>query len=338
MRSRAFLAGALVIGLAVAVAPPSGSRAAGTPTTKLTVAQGFVAPFAIGLWIAASQGIFVRNGLDVDVTVMNSTQAMQALIGGSVQVMLGSPGQGLAADADGADVIAIATLAPRIAYRLVGRGISRPQDLRGRRLGTSSPGLSTDRAAMIIYLRSIGLNPKENTYINAGPPAQRILAASAGTIDATVIDPAQWLAADRVGLTLIADLTTSKVPWDHDVVQITRDFLRGHRGAVTALIRSLVEANAFILNPANKAAVIDSLVKHLQMDRSQAGDLELNYQLITKVYTVRKPYPSLDAARTLIENLKNDFPELVKARPEQYVDRSFVKLLDDSGEIDRLYR
>ncbi len=338
MRSRSVLACALVLGLAVAVTSPPGSRAAGAPMTRLTVAQGFVAPFAIGFWIAASQGIFARNGLDVDVTVVNSTNAMQALIGGSVQVMLGSPGQGLAADVDGADVVAVATLAPRIAYRLVGRGISRPQDLRGKRLGMSSAGLSTDRAAMYIYLRSIGINPKENTYINAGPPAQRVLAVTAGTVDATMIDPAQFLAAQRAGVTLIADLTTSKIPWDHDVVQVTRGFIQSHRSAATALVRSLVEANAFILKGANKDAVIDSLVRHLQMDRSQPGDLELNYQLITKLYTVRRPYPSLDAARTLIENLKNDFPELTKVRPEQYVDPSFVKMLDDSGEIDRLYR
>lgn len=338
MRPRAALATALVLGLVLAATSPSGSRAAGSSMTKITVAQGFVAPFAISVWIAGAQGIFAKNGLDASVTIVNSTQATQALLGGSVQVMLGSPGQGLAADAGGADVIAIATLAPRIAYRLVGRGISRPEELRGKRLGTSSPGLSTDRAAMVIYLRSIGLNPKDNTFITAGPPAQRLVAASTGTIDATVIDPAQWLAADRVGLALIADLTTSRIPWDHDVVQTTREYLRTHRNTVVAFVRSLVEANAFILNPANKAAVIESLAKNLQMDRSQTGDLELNYQLTTKLYTVRKPYPSLDAAKTLIENLKNDFPELTMARPEQYVDRSIVKTLDDSGDIDRLYK
>lgn len=336
MRSRALLAAALVSGLILS--GPSGSRAAGPSVTRLTVAQGFIAPFAIGVWIAGDHGIFARNGLDVDVTVVNSTQAMQALLGGSVQVMLGSPGQGLAADADGADVVEIATLAPRMAYRLVGRGISRPEELRGKRLGTSSPGLSTDRAAMVVYLRSIGLNPKDATFITAGPPAQRLTAASAGAIDATVIDPAQWLAAERAGLSLIADLTTTKIPWDHDVVQTTRQYLNAHRGTVVAFVRSLVEANAFVLNPANKPAVIESLAKHLRIERAQTGDLELNYQLTTKFYTVRKPYPSLDAARTLIENLKADFPEITKARPELYVDRSLVKALDDGGFIDRLYK
>ncbi len=316
----------------------SASLGGGAQLVKITVAQGFVAPFAIGIWIAGTQGIFARNGLDVDVTVVNSTQAMQALLGGSVQVMLGSPGQGLAANAEGADVIEIATLAPRMAYRVVGRGLSRPEDLRGKRLGTSGPGLSTDRAAMVIYLRSIGLNPRENTFITAGPPAQRLVAATTGTIDATVIDPAQWLAAERAGLSFVADLTTARIPWDHDVVQTTRTYLNTHRNIVTAFVRSLVEANAFILRPANKTAVIESLAKNLQIDRAQTGDLELNYQLTTKLYTVKKPYPSLEAARTLIENLKVDFPDLAKARPEQYVERAILKTLDESGDIDRLYK
>jgi ABC-type nitrate/sulfonate/bicarbonate transport system substrate-binding protein len=259
MRWRVESAAALVLGLAFTWALPSGSLAAGTPATRIIVAQGFVAPFAIGVWIAGSQGIFARNGLEANIVIVNSTQAMQALPGGSVQVMLGSPGQGLAA-------------------------------------------------------------------------------ASTGTIDTTVIDPAQWLAADRAGLSLIADLTTNKIPWDHDVVQMTRGYIQAHRNVAMAFVRSLVEANAFILNPGNKAAVVDSLVKNLKMDWSQTGDLELNYQIITKFYTVRKPYPSLDAARLLIENLKSDFPDLTKAQPDRYVDGSIVKTLDDSGEIDKLYR
>lgn len=338
MRSRAVLAAALVLGLVLTLSAPFGSRAAGAPMTKIVVAQGFIAQFAIGVWIAAAHDIFARNGLDVDVTVANSTQAMQALVGGSVQIMLGSPGQGLSADAGGAAVVEIATLAPRMAYRFVGRSIRGPQDFKGKKLGTSSPGLSTDRAAMVLYLRSTGVDPRDVTFITAGPPAQRLVAASTGAIDATVIDPAQWLAAERAGLSLIADLTTAKIPWDHDVVQTTRQYLNAHRTIVMAFVRSLVEANAFILTPANKSAVIDSLAKNLKIDRAETGDLELIYQLTTKLYTARKPYPSLDAARTLIENLKSDFPDLTKVRPEEYVDRSIVKALDDSGFIDRLYK
>jgi ABC-type nitrate/sulfonate/bicarbonate transport system substrate-binding protein len=336
-RLRRCAAAGLAIGvLVVAPAPPRSFGAA--PPVRITIAQGFVAPFAIGLWIAAAHGIFGRNGLDVDVSIVNSTQAMQALISGSVQVMLGSPGQGLAANAAGADVVEVATLAPRIAYRLVGRGFTKPEELRAKRLGTSAPGLSTDRAAMIVYLRSIGLNPNDNTFVTAGPPAQRLVAIVGGGIDATVIDPAQWLAADRAGLSLVADLTTLKIPWDHDVVQTTRQYVNTHRPVITALVRSLVEANAFILTPGNKPAVIRSLSRNLKIDPALTGDLELNYQLTTKLYTVRKPYPSLEAARTLIENLKGDFPDLVKVNLGAYVDRSFVRELDESGYIDRLYK
>ncbi len=339
MRRPALLTTTLVsLALAISLALPARTPAAGASPIRITVAQGFVAPFAIGVWIAASRGIFARNGLDADVTVVNSTQGMQALVGGSVQIMLGSPGQGLSADAGGGDVVEVATLAPRMAYRFVGRGISRPQDFKGKKLGTSSAGLSTDRAAMVLYLRSIGVDPLDTTFINAGQPAQRVVAASAGVIDATVIDPAQWLAAQRAGLSLIADLTTTKIPWDHDVVQTTRRYLGTNRQTVRAFVRSLVEANAFILNPANKTDIIDSLSRNLKIDRSEAGDLELNYQLTTKVYTARKPYPSLAAARTLIAGLRSDFPELAQVRPESYVDGSFVKELDDSGFIDRLYK
>ena len=336
---RAFISGIALIlpTLALGLAPAALLGGPAAPT-KMAVAQGFVAPFAIGVWIAGTHGIFARNGLNVDVSIASSTQAMQALLAGSVQVTLGSPDQGLAAVASGADVVEVATLAPRIAYRLVGRGISRPEELRGKRLGTSSPDLSTDRAAMVLYLRSIGLNPRDNTFITAGQPAQRLAAITSGGIDATVVEPAQWLAADRAGLSLVADLTTSKAPWDHDVVQTTRQYANAHRQAVAAFVRSLVEANAFILAPANKAAVVESLSRNLGIDPTYNGDLEFNYQLTTKLYTIRKPYPSLDAAKALIENLKGDYPDLTNASPAAYVDRSYVRALDESGYIDRLYK
>jgi hypothetical protein len=137
---------------------------------------------------------------------------------------------------------------------------------------------------------------------------------------------------------LVADLTGLRIPWDHDVVQTTRQYVNAHRPAIAAFVRSLVEANAFILAPANKSATIESLSRNLKIDPGLTGDLELNYQLTTKLYTVRKPYPSLEAARTLIENLKGDFPDLVKVNLGAYVERSFVGALDDSGYIDRLYK
>ena len=52
--------------------------------------------------------------------------------------------------------------------------------------------------------------------------------------------------------------------------------------------------------------------------------------------TVRKPYPSLGAARTLVENLRADFPDLVRVNLDAYVERSFVRALDESGYIDGL--
>jgi hypothetical protein len=50
-----------------------------------------------------------------------------------------------------------------------------------------------------------------------------------------------------------------------------------------------------------------------------------------------KQYPTLEGIKTILEPLKND-PKVKAAKPEDFVDMRFIKELDESGYIDRLYK
>ncbi len=327
----------LFFGISAVMVPGSANAAA---PTKVTVGQAFVAPAAAGFWVGRDRGLFAKYGLDATIVrITGSTQAVQALLAGEIQFMLGAPAQGFSAVAAGADLLSIATLGPKMPYLLVARPpIQTAADLKGKQVGVSSAGLSSDRVALLIALKQLKLDPQRDgiSLLVTGPQTQRVQALLAGRIDASNLDPLQRAIAERSGMVVVSDLAALGIPWDHDVVLLERRFAKSHPEVVEAILKGLLEANAFILSPANKRAVMPILAKELKLDREE--DIELAYNITLSLYVVKKPYPSTKAAEALIEAVRSDFPQLARVSLETHIDLSFMKKLDESGFIDQLYR
>ncbi len=62
------------------------------------------------------------------------------------------------------------------------------------------------------------------------------------------------------------------------------------------------------------------------------------YQGIGLTLTPQKPYPTLRGIEVMLRELAARDPKAKAARPEEFVDLTFVKELDSSGFIDRLYK
>jgi hypothetical protein len=68
--------------------------------------------------------------------------------------------------------------------------------------------------------------------------------------------------------------------------------------------------------------------------------------LVAKSYDVsmgeevypRKQYPSLAGLRTVLESMEKEEPKAKEAKPEDFVDSRYLKELDESGFINRLYK
>jgi len=78
------------LALAALLSAAAGTRAAPGPE-KVVIAQGFVGGADVTLQTAQKLGLFEKYGVAVEIDVMNSTQAIQSLIAGKVQVMFGAP-------------------------------------------------------------------------------------------------------------------------------------------------------------------------------------------------------------------------------------------------------
>jgi len=93
--------------------------AAAHAQTKMTVAYSSIGPMAAGVWMAKESGAFEKYGLQTDILLITSGPvAVQALIGGDLQVVSAASNAVINAVLNGAPIIAVGGTANRPYHRL----------------------------------------------------------------------------------------------------------------------------------------------------------------------------------------------------------------------------
>ena len=102
---------------------------------------------------------------------------------------------------------------------------------------------------------------------------------------------------------------------------------------VASVIAALAEAIHFYKT--EKEPSIKILSKYLQTNDREA--LEETYREIALKVVPEKPYPTLPGIQTILNELGVKNPKAKASKPEEFVDSSFVKRLDDEKFFERLY-
>jgi hypothetical protein len=98
----------------------------------------------------------------------------------------------------------------------------------------------------------------------------------------------------------------------------------------------LLQANAYVLNPANHNTVINLLKTQLGLKSDQEADGA--YADLTRFYVLKKPLPSREGLQTIITEVGKEVPKAASLKFEDVVDASIIQKLDKSGFIDNLYK
>jgi ABC-type nitrate/sulfonate/bicarbonate transport system substrate-binding protein len=118
-------------------------------------------------------------------------------------------------------------------------------------------------------------------------------------------------------------------------VSTTRTFIRESPDTVRKYVRSQVEAIHRIKT--DRETALKVLVKYLgPQDRDI---LEKSYdELSSDEKFPPKQYPTLEGIKNILEPLAQTDAKAKAAKPEDFVDMSLIKELDDSGFISDLYK
>ena len=284
------------------------------------------------LLVARDQGFFRKYDLDVNLIYMhNAAVALSALSAGEAQFYSGSAnGSVLGAIANGLDMTFIAGLANKLnGTMVVAPAIQSPADLKGKNIGIQSIGGGVWMITQLV-LEHWGLEPKRDA-INlriVGDESVMVQSLILGSIDATYAGYAYANMLKKQGFRVLADLTKLGVPFQSTAILARRGYLSGNSATAEKVIRALVEAITFIQRPGNKAAVVATLTKNLQIVRPE--DAEEGYEVIRNVYE-RRVFPNVEGINNAIRLLGMGNEKIRQLKAASIVDDSIVRKLEKDG-------
>jgi NitT/TauT family transport system substrate-binding protein len=219
-------------------------------------------------WIAKERGFFASHGVDAELIYTSGALSMQALLGGSVELVLGSIFDPLSAIAAGGDIVIIGSFNNSPPYVMAARSDVRDmKDLRGRKVGVRSltgPATATTQ----FMLEEIGLDSKRDVNIvRVGGTAARLVALKDGHIDAALIDEAVAQRAKENGLNVIH---LKGAPQIHTGAYAKRSGLQQRVAAITAAMRALRDAAVYMKT--NKSGTVQVIQRVMKVSDKQVAE------------------------------------------------------------------
>jgi len=278
------------------------------------------------VWVAKETGLFKKYGLDVEPIFLRGGQlATQALAAGDPPIV--NIGTVVQANLTGFNLVLIAAVETSYDQIVFARsGITKLEQLKGKRFGISGYGAATHYTA-IILARHLSLDPnKDLTLVPGGPDAERLAALSAGRLDATFFSSSGAPPARKMGFNELLQIADLGVEVQGNGLATSRDYVKSNRDTVKAAMKGFVEAIYFIY--ANKKEAQRVFAKYMRTN--DPAVLEDSYEGYVKMIP-KKPYATLKGIQFMLDMLAEKMPQAKTAKPEQFVDLSFLEELEKEG-------
>jgi NitT/TauT family transport system substrate-binding protein len=327
----------IIIFLVLAVLAAAGLVRPAAGASKTVISFAGINPRQTPLWIAQEQGLFAKHGADTEVVFIRTGPIQVASVSsGATQFAYAGPASILGANAAGADLRVIASFTNRLTYTIIARPeIKRPEELRGKRFGVQAIGGSVWMGA-VLGLEYLGLEQRRDNIniLNIGDQTVLAQALESGTIDATALDGVFSRRLKQKGFTVLAELAETKIPYVSNVIVGTRALFQTQPELAENLLKGLIESLAFILAPANKSVVVNTIMKRLKI--TDASVAEQGYRDLVQI-SDQRPYVSLEGMRNIQRLIKIQNPVVGNVKLEELIDNRPLKKLEDSGFLQRTY-
>jgi NitT/TauT family transport system substrate-binding protein len=198
------------------------------------------------LYVGMRTGLFAQENLEIQWIQVGSSVVVTALLAGEIDAA-GIAGSAMRAAARGAPLKAILFPYSRSLVVLMGApGIKRVQDLKGKVVGTTGPGATTELAASMV-LQNHGMDPKKDvTFMNIGGAETSVLAMRNGTIHARAFNPDAAVLLKKQGFTELGVLADMG-PWPWAGYSTSDAHLASRRDKLKRWTRAMVKSLQFIL-------------------------------------------------------------------------------------------
>ena len=331
--SMAVVSGCGGAGSPAAVTSPTagGAAANATPTAaptvvKLRAAYGNVTPANLAPFYAKEKGIFLQNGLDVDLSLIDGGgKSMAALLGSSVEIAQLGGTELMNAFVGGGDVEAVTLFVPVSPWVLMApSAYTGPNDLKGKTLGVASKGGSSE-IALNQQVAGLGLKLSDVTILATGSTANLTSAMLAKQVYAGPGHPPDTAALFKAGYKVVYDLAAQNVPAVENCTIVTKKYANEHKDVLQKYVDSLVLAAAAMKK--DKAGTLPVMAKLLNVTDQDALSQTYDYY-VTQIFPI---YPSVTPPAWTYsrDELAKTTPTVKDLDVTKIIDNQFVKNAQD---------
>jgi NitT/TauT family transport system substrate-binding protein len=284
------------------------------------------------LWVTQEQGLFKRQGLDTQLLYIGGgTVVTQALIGGDVQFVRLGAAAVIQASLRGAELKMISNTVNTLIFSLIAKPeIRSPQELKGKKIGLTRIGGSTD-FALDLVLNKAGLRKGPDVaVIQTGGMPQLLGALSAGAVDAGVFSPPTSILALKMGMRELVDFADTGITYAASPVATTQSILSKQRDLAVRFVRAYSEGiHRVTTDPEGTMKVVAKYTK----EKDPAVLTEL-YRIYGVKHLDKIPYVKSDAVEAI---LRSEVKGAENSKPSEFIDNTVVSGLEQEGLFRKLY-
>jgi len=302
----------------------------GAQTIKMTVGQAGVNPGTSLYFIAQKENLFAKHGLDVKIIETTTTSAVQAMIGGSMQVALGAGAAFVTATLAGSPpFVLVSSWINVFPYAVVARKeIAKVQDLKGKMGQVGATFGSAPDVALRFGMSKLGLDPEKDVKLTqmARPDWANVMAQlERGDVQFSVLPPPYDRMGEKRGFHTLFSLPDLGIPWQQNGEWVQRSYLTTNREAVVRFVR--VVADAMKVYFSQKEKTLTYLSEFLGSNRE---DTEYAYQIFAK-WAERNPRPTAESIKNTLVAIKSTTPNAATADPASFIDTGIIDQLVKEG-------
>ncbi len=261
---------ALAFGAVLALALTAAGAA---PPVHVTFATPSLTALNWTNFVAQALGFYDREGLQLDLSVVEPKTILSAIISGSIEIGLGNGADAIVADDKGADLVAVGSGADSNPYKfMAAASVKSFRDLKGKTIGISGP-LDTYTYVIKDVLRRNGLDPERDVdFITGGGQNQRMAALLGGGIAAGLVSPPYDTQLAERGFTSLAYIPDYFPHMQASITIVRRDWARRNGDVLRRYLRAQAAASHWLNDPANRPRAIAILVAALKTTPAEASE------------------------------------------------------------------
>ncbi|HLC27529.1 MAG TPA: ABC transporter substrate-binding protein [bacterium] len=288
------------------------------------------------LWTAKEKGFFKKYGLDVDLLLIRSgTITTTTLLSGEIDLAANNPQGLLSAILQGGDLVIVGSAGDSIPFKLlVHPSITKPEDLKGKKIAITRPGALIDTIARSL-LEKLGVKPdKDVVLISVGDLATQDAAFASGSVEGTVETEDNILAGyPQLKYNVLGSAADLGINFVGHLFAVRKSFAKEHHSKLVAFLSAYTEAMHYAKTRPEQTKEI--MGKYLKTQDQRI--LDINY----KNYILENPHrlasPDRSDIEPVLEQMYRRDPKLKKVDVGEITDGRFAAEVEASGLLKTLY-